>query len=60
MKTTNQFDYPTSTATNYKAYRQQPAPQPDQTKLHYKQVIKQESLNERDRVKQEQLRKKDQ
>jgi len=22
MKTTNQFDYPTATATNYKAYRE--------------------------------------
>jgi hypothetical protein len=50
MKGTNQFDYPTATATNYKAYRDEFVPKADK-KDHYKRVIKQESQNERDRVK---------
>lgn len=48
MKTTNQFDYPTAVATNYKAYREDNSMKPNSSiKNHYKNVIKQESQNER-------------
>ncbi len=60
MKTTNQFDYPTATATTYKAYR---PPEPsNNTKIqqkYYKQVIRQESELERNRVKQDLQKKKE-
>ena len=59
MKATNEFDYPTATATIYKAYREEGAPK-DNKKEHYKRVIKQESQNERDRVKTEQQKRREQ
>jgi len=58
MKTTNQFDYPTAVATNYKAFREQLNNPNPNNKHHYQNIIKQESSNERGRVKQEQQRKK--
>ena len=37
MKTTNQFDYPTASATTYKAYKPQTAPQ-DDSKERYQKI----------------------
>lgn len=60
MKTTNQFDYPTASATTYKAYRQEPNKnEPRQDKQNYKEFIKQQSEQERNRVKLEEQRRKD-
>ena len=50
MKSTNQFDYPTAEATTFKAYRQEPPKNEHKGQL-YKQVIKQQSEQERNRVK---------
>lgn len=58
MKTTNQFDYPTAVASNYKAFREQPTNPNPNNKQHYQNVIKQESTNERGRAKYGQQKKK--
>lgn len=42
MKTTNQFDYPTASATTYKGYRPEEAPKNDK-KVFYQRVLKKES-----------------
>ena len=52
MKTTNQFDYPTAAATTFKAYKPETQINPSkQQQSHYKQVIRQTSEQERNRVK---------
>lgn len=59
MKTTNQFDYPTASATTYKGYRQEPNKNESrQDKQNYKEFIKQQSEQERNRVKLEEQRRK--
>lgn len=42
MKATNQFDYPTASATTYKGYRPEEAPKSDKKAL-YQRVLKKES-----------------
>lgn len=49
MKTTNQFDYPTASATTYKAYKPQTAQQ-DDSKERYQKIIKEASNKERQKV----------
>lgn len=57
MKTTNQFDYPTASATTYKAYKPQTAPQ-DDSKERYQKIIKEASNKERQKVQLQLQRKK--
>ena len=59
MKAFTKFDYPTPTATTFKAYRQPNSP-PASNKHHYQQNMKLESQNERDRAQVNQQRKQQQ
>ncbi len=61
MKTTNQFDYPTPAVTDYKSFQQPLSPKNSrEQQVRYKNVIKQESNEERNKVKQQLQRKKEQ